>query len=360
MTVLAPHAPGAARTEFMDGVEIVRFRYAPERFERLAYGGGMLANLRASPLAWWLVPAFLVAQYRAASRLIRRNRTQLVHAHWVLPQGAVAALLLRRHGVPLKSVLTAHGSDVLRLNGGLAIRLRHWATSRATAVTVVSEELQRRLMNETDATGAVYVMPMGTDLMRTFTPSAADAREPATLLFVGRLAPEKGPQHLIDALVSVRAARPDVRLLLAGTGPDEIPLRARAQQQGVAESVEFLGFVDHNRLPALYRRATALVAPSLSEGFGLALVEALGCECPVIASDLPAIREIVQPGETGITVPPGDARGFSAAIVMILDDPARARMMARAGRQRCLERFDWQQVAGAYRELFADLLKSAA
>lgn len=354
--VLAPHASGTTETELLDGVEIIRFRYAPERLERLAYGGGMLANLRQSPAAWALVPFFLVAQYLHASRLIRKHQVRLIHAHWLLPQGIVAAMLVYRFGHRIRVVMTAHGSDLLRLNAGLFGSLRCWAMRRAAVVTVVSDGL-RQLAGPGGPDGSLLrVMPMGTDLRDTFFPATPADRDSSTLLYVGRLTAEKGVHHLVNALHEVRMRFPRVRLVLAGTGPEERALHALAARHGLADAINFLGFVSHDHLAEHYRKAAMLILPSLSEGFGLALVEALGCECPVIASDLPGTREIIQTGVTGQLVPPGDEIALSAAIINVLEHSDRARTMAQLGRVRCLERFDWSSAAANYRSLFTGLL----
>jgi glycosyltransferase involved in cell wall biosynthesis len=360
VVVLAPHSPGAAETESLDGVTIVRFRYAPERLERLAYGGGMLANLRRSPAGWLLVPFFLVSQYRLASRLIRQNQIRMVHGHWLLPQGIVAAMLVIRYRSQLRVLLTAHGSDMLRLDSGLAARLRRWVIGHATAVTVVSEGMKRRADLENPGSVPTHVMPMGTDLTDAFRPDANTRRDTARLLFVGRLSPEKGVNHLISALPAVCARYPRARLAITGSGPEERMLRELAARLGVADRIDFLGFVSRDRLPELYCKATMLILPSLSEGFGLVLVEALGCECPIVASDLPGTREIVQPGETGHLVPAGDVAALSEAIMEILGNPDQARAAARLGRSRCLEKFDWTSVANNYRALITNLLQHGA
>src|SRR5690606_20862842 len=131
--LLAPAFPGAADAEWLDGVDIERFSYAlPAGLQRLCYDGGMLPNLRAHPMRWGLVPGFMAAALLAVRRAIHRWRPDIVHAHWVLPMGLIAALAAPRH-VPL--VVTVHGSDVLDLQGGALERLKAFVLSRANLVT---------------------------------------------------------------------------------------------------------------------------------------------------------------------------------------------------------------------------------
>ena len=107
VTVLCPHAPGAARRERMDGVEVERFRYAPAALETLVPGGGVLPNLKRRPAKWLLLPGFLLGQAIATRRALARLGPDVVHAHWIVPQGAVMALLAAL-GRRVPWLLTSH------------------------------------------------------------------------------------------------------------------------------------------------------------------------------------------------------------------------------------------------------------
>jgi len=115
--------------------------------------------------------------------------------------------------------------------------------------------------------------------------------------------------------------------------------------------------IGQEQLPFLLRRAGLLVAPFLiakggdQEGLGLVSVEAAGCECPVIAGDVPAVRDVIADGETGILVAPGNPEALATSIAALLADPDRCARLGRAARTFCLERFDWQTVAERYGEL---------
>jgi phosphatidyl-myo-inositol dimannoside synthase len=96
------------------------------------------------------------------------------------------------------------------------------------------------------------------------------------------------------------------------------------------------------------------------EGLGLVLVEALGCGCPVVASDLPAVRDVIADGESGRLVPPGDAQALAAVIVELLDAPERRRSLADKGRRHCRETFDWSQIAERYAVLLSGSVENGA
>ena len=350
--VLAPHAPGAKTRETMNGLTVVRFHYFFERGETLAYRGGILANLRSNRLRYLLVPLFLVCQLAALLRLLAQEGFDIVHAHWLIPQGlvAVAARLLSRRAPAL--LCTAHGSDLHGLRGALFSTLKRVVIRQSDAVTVVSQAMKNHAVSLGAEPEKISVISMGVDMANTFTPAEHPAHRNNELLFVGRLTAQKGLESLVRALPQVISARPDTTLTVVGRGPQEEPLRALSEALGVARNVKFLGAVANEKLPELYRRAAVLVFPSATEeGFGLVCVEALACECPVIASDLPAVREIVLNGETGLLFKRGDSDELGQKILALLADPTLHHSLGKAGREFVSQRFDWQIVAQRYGDL---------
>lgn len=357
--VLAPHAPGAQLQETLDGVHVQRFRYAPEALQQLAYDGGILARLRQRRWRLLLVPCLLAGQWWALRRLLRHQRFDAIHAHWLIPQALVAILA----GIPKNCALlcTSHGGDLFGLRGRLLGRLKRGILARCTGVTVVSaamrDEVQRLRPGQ-----AVDIIPMGTDLIECFTPAPNVGREPNTVLFAGRLVEKKGVRYLIDAFARLRRQGRAVTLRIAGAGPEREDLQAQAQRLGIASAVDFIGAVDHTRLAELYRQASVAVVPSVvaadgdQEGFGLVIVETMGCECPVVASRLPAIGDIAIDGETALLAPPADPAALADAIAAVLDDPAAATRRARAARARVVEHFDWISITGRYAALLRRLI----
>lgn len=359
VTVLAPHAAGALVEERMDGVQVHRFRYAPERLERLAYEGGIPSRLKLYPWLGLLVPWFLSAQLFAAYRLMRRVRPRIIHAHWLLPSGLMGALLQELPGADFRLVVTAHGADVNLTGGWLSGLLKREILRSSDLVTVVSRALREKLLR-TLPDAAIEVAPMGVDLGTRFVPGRRLSKA-TTLVFAGRLVAKKGVADLIDALSLVRAKRPEINLLIAGHGPLEDDLRAQAERLQVSDAVEFLGSVPNDQLPSVLHRADLAVLPFCTtddgdaEGLGLVTVEAMGAGIPVIVGDVPAVHDVVRHGETGWIVPPGDPSGLADAIIRLLDDPALAARLADNGRTFASETFDWSVVAARYLTLFRRL-----
>lgn len=297
--VLAPHFPGTPAEEVLEGVPVRRFAYAPARLERLAYGGGLPANLRRPGRAVFL-PSFLAAFRRAARREVARLRPDVLHAHWWVPSGLVGGGL----GVPL--VVTLHGSDAhLAARPGVR-RLARWVLGRADVVGAVSEAVCA-------SWPGTELLPMPV-LMPSAGPWSPPPAPPLRLVAVGRNTPEKGFDVLLEAMARVRSGGIDVHLDLFGEG---------------TEAAAGHGPVDRQVIAAALASAHAMVVPSRREGLGLVAAEALVVGCPVIASATGGLVELVEPGADGVLVPPGDAAALAGAIAALPVGPPAARLVAR-------------------------------
>lgn len=354
--VIGPHALGALRRELLDGVEVHRYRYAPERWETLVNDGGIITNLRRSKWKWLLLPSFVLGQAWAAWRILRREGVDVIHAHWLLPQGLIAAMLQLLPGQKVPFVVTSHGADLYALKGHLLNALKRFVAGRAASVTVVSAAMREKLSEIGVDAEKIHVRSMGVDFQNRFFPGQAVPRSSDALLFVGRLVEKKGLKHLLDAMPLVLTKHPDAVLTIAGFGPEQAALEGQAARLGIERNVCFLGPVPQEQLPDLYRRAAVFVAPFVQaasgdqEGLGLVLVEAIGCGCPVVAGDVPAVRDVLGVGSPACV----DARQTSALanmVLRVLDDPQTAARDAARLREFLEEKLDWERVAGNYAKL---------
>lgn len=356
VTVLAPHARGAKVEEEMDGVAVRRYRYAPASWETLVNDGGMVANLRANPLKWLLVPGFLLSQAWVARRLVRQKSVDVLHVHWLVPQGLVM-LLLRFSGCRTPYLVTSHGADLYSLRGPFLNALKRRIAKGSAAMTVVSSAMGAEVERLHMQPPRLDVLPMGVDLQGRFVPDATQHRRADRLLFVGRLVPKKGLTHLLDALPQVLARHPSVTLVIAGFGPEEQALRAQVQRLDLGSRVEFLGARPQSELPALYRSASLFVAPFVrdasgdQEGLPVALMEAIACGCPVVAGDVAGLQDLLGSASRDICVDPRDSAALAAAILAALDNPDAARARALKLRQAVAERVDWSVIAAGYARL---------
>lgn len=360
--VLCPHAQGSLQAEHMDDVEVVRYRYAAERLETLVNDGGIIANLRRDKWKFFLIPGFVLAQAWAVWRLLRTRRIDVIHAHWLLPQGLIAAFFSMLRGRTVPYAVTSHGADLYALRGGMLNALKRFVIGRASAITVVSTAMLQGLSELGADTGRVSVQPMGVDMSMRFTPDPSVLRSGDEILFVGRLVEKKGLTHLIRALPEILSLRPDAYLSIAGFGPEESRLRAQVADLGLTGKVRFLGALPQSELPALYRRAAVFVAPFIraksgdQEGLPVAVMEAVACSCPLVIGDVPGIEDLVGEMKAQICVDACDTAALSAAVVLTLLDAPAAASRAQRLREVASKRMDWTPIAERYANTLAACL----
>lgn len=362
VVVLTPHAPGAASYEQWGQLHIHRYRYAPVALETLAYEGGITANLKQR-WKYCLLPGFFIGQGLALHKLLKMYPVSVIHAHWLIPQGlvAVAALIWNKQKPAL--LCTSHGGDLFGLQDNISLRLKRWVIQNCDAITVVSNfmvDKARALAGET--TPPISVIPMGTDLEHTFVSDPTVSRLPNQLLFVGRLVEKKGVKYLLHALKEVSKTLPDTTLVIAGSGPLQAELEHLTQMLELTQQVTFTGRLEHKALVRLYQESTVAVFPFIQasngdmEGLGLVMVEAMGCGCPVVTSNLPAVRDVVKHGKTGYLVESGNVLDLSTQITKVLNKHPHSIAPNRQSFIR--QQFDWDTVTHQYQNIIQTLFLS--
>lgn len=363
--VLTPHLPGTRTVEKMDGVHIRRFRYGPELFEVVGGPGGILGRARHRPWRALALLPFLLCFAWTLWWQLRRQHYAVIHAHWLIPQGLLACLLVRAGcdtAVPI--LCTAHGGDVFGLRGALFSRIRKWIGHRATYVTAVSNFMRETLIDEGLPASRVDVISMGVDLEHSFAPQTDIARDPWGLIFVGRLVEKKGVRYLLDAMASLSTEFPAAYLTIIGEGPERSMLEERGRAHGVSGRIKFLGAQPPRNLRALYSAAAIAVVPSIvdqfgdQEGLGLVTIEAMGCGCAVVASDLAAIRDVVKHNHNGLLATPQSPASLAAEIKKLLLNPGLRTQLSAQARRDIPERFGWTTVTAQYAELL-DMVSGA-
>lgn len=353
--VLVPHTKGSLRCELLDGVSVHRYRYAPDYLETLCYEGGILEKLRQSPLRALLIPLFLVFQLLEAIKIVKRESIKIVHAHWIVPQGLVAAILKLIYGGRIKVLITSHGADLFALNNYFYFILKKFSLSKADCVSVVSVVMKEIIEKKYSVRNA-HVISMGVDLKNLFV-SRKEVNKAKDFIFVGRLVRKKGVDTLIYSFNKVVKKYPESTLRIVGSGPMEHELKSLAKMLHLDGNIEFVGAIQNRELPAMLQQTKIAVFPFVKtdsgdqEGFGLVLVEALGCECAVIASNLPATHDAMGGGECGVMVMPGDSCALGGEMLALLKDEKKRVMLADKGRKYALKRFDWSVIAEKYKKI---------
>jgi starch synthase len=288
----------------------------------------------------------------------------VAHAHtWYADMAGYWIRTLYR--IPL--VVTLHSLEPLRpwkadqLGSGylLSSWIEKTAVEGADRVIAVSAKMRDDILAHFRADPAkVVVIHNGIDPDRFRRTEAREhldrlgVREPY-VLFVGRITDQKGIFHLLEAVPKLPAG---VQVVLCASAPDTPEIEQRLRN-AVAErpNVKWIfEMVSHEVVAQLYSHAAVFACPSVYEPFGIINLEAMACETPVVASAVGGILEVVEDGETGFLVPPARPDALAEALLRVLDDPALARAMGRAGRKRVEEKFSWTSVAARTQEVYAE------
>ena len=343
--VVAPADEGVGGTELRHQVPVTGVRYAPARWETLAYRGTLAAGVR-SPAGLLWAASLVWRQARVLARLWRDQRLDVVHAHWWIPAGLSAWLAGRPY------VVTLHGSDVALLERSRPARLvARRVLHRAARVTAVSSYLAERAARAVRlAPGRILVQPMPLDT-QAFTRTS---RGGGGIVTVGRLTSQKRIHLLLEALVELRARGRTLTLTVIGDGPARPALERRVAELGIAGQVRFLGEVPPERVANAVGDADVFVFPAVGEGLGLVAAEALLLGVPVVAArDGGGVTDIVPETGAGRLVSP-DAREIARAIEQLASDPESRRLAAAAG-VALRRRFEPAVVAERFEALYAEV-----
>ena len=333
--VVTPDAarPRAAET---GAVRVERFRYAPTFLQRVGYRGDARLQVVASPGVALALPGYVIAFRWALTRAVRAFAPDVVHAHWWLPAGWIAA------GVDRPLVVTSHGSDVRLLERSRALRAlgRHVFT-RASVVTAVSEFLTRDIVRLIGSVRRIEVTPMPVDVALFEAGRAVAKATPPMLLYAGNLVASKGVDVLVTAFGILRRQGVPCSLKILGEGPDRPRLQALAHTLGLEGQIEWSDFVPQEEMPKEYGRSTVTVLPTRgqAEGLGLALVEALCAGSAVVGTPAGGIPEVILDGRTGLLAADGDPDELARQLRRVLQDTDLRTRLVEAGRGHVVGRW---------------------
>ncbi|PKQ14751.1 MAG: hypothetical protein CVT68_10250 [Actinobacteria bacterium HGW-Actinobacteria-8] len=352
--LLVPAVPGGSASEDADGLHVTRYRFFPRRWEDVA-DGAILENVRSRRSRLVQLPFLMAAQWWGVRREVRQHRPDVIHAHWIIPQGLVARVAAPR--IPL--VVTTLGGDLYALNDPISRALKRFVLRHASVVTVMNEDMRVRAIALGSDPDATRVLPMGAQVAQ-FADAAVGrggraVERPIRLLAVGRLVEKKGFHMLLKALAAIGGD--GWHLTVVGDGPH------RASLERAAESlpVSFVGQLTRDQLTRADAESDVAVFPSVraasgdQDGLPVALLEAMASGCAVVVSDLPGLAEAVEPEVSGLVVPTGDVAALTAALTRLIGDRELTARLGGAAAVRA-QRFDVAAVAEAY----AVLLDGAA
>ena len=354
--VLTPHDKGVKRYEVLSGIEIFRFPYASEEKEKLVYHGNMHEFIAEGLSNFLLFLVFLKRFFFHGLRIVREYKINLINAHWWVPSGLVGYLISLFTGKGL--IVTCHGTDVALIQKKRFLQpLAKLVLRRAMAVTVVSSYLKKILIERIGLSDEnISVIPMPFEFPH-FSYSPKKRERGNSILCVARLIPQKRLDVLIDAVSQLKRDM-EIKLTILGNGPEMANLQNYVSEKGLEGIVEMPGFIARDELLNYYRSCDIFVLPSINEGFGLTLAEAMLNRKPVIGTDSGGIPDLIEDGRTGLLFPEGNSGRLAEAMRRILRDDKYAQQIAENGYQYVRKNLSSKRIGkrmfAVYKEVFRE------
>ncbi len=395
VSVLAPWDPAYSKqwpaNSGQSSPDLHLWRYAPRaEWHRLGYMRTMEADVRMRGETYWLAPLFFAAGTAATLEWCRRHKPDVIHAHWLLPNGFFGAVASRALGIPL--VVSIPGSDALVAGQNPLFRaMARFALEQAGLVTANSHALRDVAIQQLGADPARFdllIYGVDPDALRPDPSGAAEQRtawgiptDALLLLAVGRMVYKKGFDVLLHALAILKQhgllpasqspnhpvtlspplPLPPLHLALIGDGDLWQQWQGLARRLGIEDHVHWLGRVPFDQMGRAYNAADALVMPSVTrpaDGLNVCVLDAMACSRPVIATPAAGNELVVQDGVNGWIVPEQDPHALAAAILRLAAlSPAQRAAMGQASRHMIETQFGWPHLARRYLEHFARLAR---
>jgi len=354
VSVLTAYDPAWNRNPGDHTVDLRTYRYIwPEKMHILGYSRTIEGNIRFRKRVLFLSPFLFLAAYRSFLALVKEKKPDMLHAHWILPNGWIAARVSRATGVPL--LIQLHGSDVFTAEkNALFRRMARSAAAQASYILSPSPDLTARLGVIGIDTSKIGLVPNTVE--KDFS---ADVTEDDALglrntlgippgntvvLAMGRMVHVKGFTYLLEAFARIAGEFPDVTLVLAGGGVLFDDMKRRSVELGIGDRVVMPGAVMRDKVPLYFKAADIFVIPSVRhesgavDGLPVVVPEAMATGLPVIGSDLSGIPVVVKDGRNGILVGERDVDGLFAAMRRLLVNPDERKAFGESSR-RIVERF---------------------
>jgi N-acetyl-alpha-D-glucosaminyl L-malate synthase BshA len=294
----------------------------------------------------------------------RHSQLDVMHVHYAIPN-AVSAVLARQIVAPqpLPVVTTLHGTDVTLIgNDPNYIETTRWGIVQSDAVTAVSSWLRRTTEQQLGIQSPIDVVPNFIDPQRyeqtRTSPGARRWAKPGerVLVHISNFRPLKRVIDVVDVFLRLRS-QVHCRLLMVGDGPERGRVEQRCRDSDACNSITFVGSLP--LIEEVLVGADLFFLPSETESFGLAALEALSCEVPVIATSVGGLPEVVVHGENGFLHPIGDVEGMAASALRLLTDEPMRKAFGASGRRRAVEVFGQDAIVARYREIYERVVEKA-
>ncbi len=357
VTVLTPDTPQFARSATDGTVNLKTYRYFfPRQLQLLGYSNTLVNDCALKKYVYLLAPFLFISAIFRLFWLSRKYRFDVIHAHWLLPNGFISAVVNRLLKIPF--VITLHGSDIFVSKQNLIFKnMAKWTLKHAAMVTSVTPTFlpelaalgvpeEKRCMIPNGVTPSVFSAPSQkriTELRETLS-----IPENGLVVFaLGRIVLKKGFDVLIQALPHIQEKVQDVTVIIGGDGSDLPRLKTLAEEQEVSNIIRFPGTINRSDIPAYFHLCDLFVLPAVFDpkgnvdGCPIVILEAMACGKPVVSSEISGIPIVVKDGETGLLVGEKNVNALATAIISLLENPAKREQFGRAAQQRIQQELTW-------------------
>ncbi len=366
VTVWAPYDPAYSRP-LDDDVTLRLYRYAwPERLHTLGYMRSMQSDLALQVETYFLSPFFFASGIATLMREAKRTKPDVLHAHWLLPNGFIAAVVSKQLGIPL--VVSVPGSDAqVAAKNALFRRMARFTFDQASLLTANSESLRDSIVALGADPGKFDMIIYGTDPealkpnlegVDSLCESLGIDADAVVLLCVGRMVHKKGYDVLLHAMALPELQKRPVIAVMVGNGDQKAEWQALSTSLGISDRVRWIGTVPKDEIGHYYNMADVLLMPSVSkpaDGLNVCVLDAMSCAKPVVASVAAGNTLAIVDGVTGLLVPEQDPQALADALVPLIDDADLRREMGAAGRRRIETELGWPHLARRYIDHFERL-----
>jgi glycosyltransferase involved in cell wall biosynthesis len=381
VTILAPWDAAYARIPSDHRVALELYRYAPRaEWHRLGYMRTMRADVALRRLTYLLAPGLFAAGVRVVSNWADRERPDVLHAHWALPNGFIGAVTARRRGIPLAVSIPGSDATVAAANP-IFRRMARYAFGTAGLITANSTALRDVAVNDLGADPAKFdLIAYGVDpnALRADPSGAAELRaalnipaDAVVFLAVGRMVYKKGFDRLLRALALLAdeesaKRRPAnspfaIRAVFVGEGDLWAEWQALGRELGLSERVHWVGNVPSDRISVYYNMADALVMPSVTlpaDGLNVTVLDAMSCAKPVVGTCAAGNELAIRDGINGFLMPAGDDAALAQALATLAADPELRSKMGAEGRRMIEGELGWPHLARRYVAHFVRLARN--
>ena len=355
--------------DFTSPVPVNRFKYIwPKKFHIMGHARSLKADVKLRPSAFFLLPFFSIASIINLIKECRKIDAQIIHAHWVLPNGFAAAIASKILGIPF--IISLHGSDIFTASKNAIFRaVAKWTFQQSSYVSACSQELCDRA-KQINKNIKIEVIPWGAN-PENFKPienrnqvreKYGWSTEELIISTLGRMVHKKGFSQLLDIIPDLTSCTQKFRVVIGGSGPLEDELKEKAARMNLSEFVSFPGRIPWDEVPKYLAASDIFVLPSQRDeagnldGLPTVLLEAMACSLPCVASDVGGVSLVIDQAKNGILVSPNSSSELIEGLQSLIEDKDLRDKFSVAARNSVVERFNWDNVGKKFETICQEAL----